>query len=210
MWKHSNTVYIYRALDIGYSPDPTYCLWIAHLGDRYIAFKEKLWYKKVAEEVARDIVDDSAGMRIRATFCDPTLDINTPADVRSIKDIFEENGVPLECSVNNRELYAHAVHSALAKEVAPGIPQLQIYDKGCPYLIRVIPLQRYDVKNPLRMADHRDDHPVVTLAYFLISSGATERRTFDTTRVIPKWRMPKHTDHYILGQESVRDPLKPY
>jgi (2Fe-2S) ferredoxin len=204
-WKHSESVQIYRSIDAGYFPDPTYCLWIAHAGDRFIAFKERLWYKKVASEVAKDIIEDSQGMRVVATYCDPTMDIKTTADVRSIKDIYEDLGVPLETSINNREHYAHAIHSALSEEVEPGVPRLQIYDKGCPYLIKTIPQQRYDPKHPLRMADHKDDHACVTLAYFLISSGAMEHKT-KSTASLPKWMQPKKSDdkYRYLGWENVR------
>ena len=85
-------------------------------------------------------------MRIAMTYCDPVMDMKTAADVRTIREIFEENGVPMEASVNNREHYAHAVHTALQEEAEPGIPRLQILDRspgpgnlGCPYLIKTLP-----------------------------------------------------------------------
>lgn len=205
-WLQDASVQIYRGIDAGYFPDPMYCVWIAHIGKRYIAFKEKLWYKTVASEVAADMIEESRGMHISATYCDPTMDINTPADVRTIKQIFEDNGVPLDCSVNNREHYAHAVHTALAEEVEPGVPRLQIYRYGCPYLIKTIPQQRFDPKHPLRMADNKDDHAVIALAYFLISSGAMERQTIsDARNKVPKWMRQKDQDRYLLGREGVRD-----
>lgn len=182
---------------MGYAPDPAYCLWIAHLGNQYIAFKEKLWNKTVASDIAKDIVLESEGMKVAMTYCDPVMDIKTGADVRTIKDTFEDNGVAMETSINNREHYAHAVHTALAEEASPGVPRLQILDKGagiglgCPYLIKTIPQQRYDPKHPLRMADNKNDHGVIALAYFLISSGATERRTVSGLYRLPKWMRPK-------------------
>lgn len=191
-----HSVQIYRGFDLGFSPDPAYCVWIAHIGNRYIAFKEKLWNKTVASDIAKDMVAESDGMRISMTYCDPVMDIKTAADVRTIKDIFEENGVPMEASINNREHYAHAVHAALQEEAEPGVPKLQILDKqppnfGCPYLIKTIPQQRYDPKHPLRMADNKNDHGVIALAYFLISSGATERRNTSALYKLPKWMRPK-------------------
>lgn len=183
-----------------------------HIGKRYIAFKEKLWYRTVAADIAKDIVEESDGMRVVMTYCDPVMDIKTGADVRTIKDTFELNGVPMEPSINNREHYAHAVHSALAEEAEPGVPRLQILDKfagpglGCPYLIKTLPMQRYDPKHPLRMADHKDDHAVIALAYFLISSGAMERRSSATAdRKTPKWMQPKPGDRFVLGRDNVRD-----
>lgn len=206
-WHQQQSVQIYRGFDLGFSPDPAYCVWIAHIGNRFIAFKEKLWLKTVAADIAKDMVEESKGMQIAMTYCDPVMDIKTAADVRTIKDIFEENGVPMEASVNNREHYAHAVHTALQEEVIVGYndedgtpimgPRLQIVDKGagpglgCPYLIKTIPQMRYDPKHPLRMADNKNDHGVIALAYFLISSGATERRSSNSLYRMPKWMKPK-------------------
>jgi hypothetical protein len=211
-WIQHHSVQIYRGFDLGFSPDPAYCVWIAHVGNRYIAFKEKLWLKTVASDIAKSIVAESDGMRVAMTYCDPVMDIKTAADVRTIKDIFEENGVPMEASVNNREHYAHAVHTALSEEVEPGVPRLQILDKipgepnlGCPYLIKTIPQMRYDPKHPLRMADSKNDHGVIALAYFLISSGAMERRSTNATYRLPKWMQPKKEDRFLLGRDNVRD-----
>jgi hypothetical protein len=197
---------VYRAFDMAYFPDPAYCLWIAHLGNRYIAFKEKLWKRAVAPDIARDIVAESEGLNVAITFCDPSMASNTGADVRTLKDIFEDNGVPMEPSVNNRELYAHHIHMALSEEAEPGIPKLQIYAPGCPYLIKTLPLQRYDPKHPLKMADHKEDHAAVTLAYFLISGASTERRTPQATRQLPRWmRKRQQAKSWVLGSESVKD-----
>lgn len=199
------SVQIYRGFDLGFSPDPAYCVWIAHIGKRFIAFKEKLWYKTVAADIAKDIVAESEGMKVSMTYCDPVMDMKTPADVRTIKDIFEEHGVPMEASVNNREHYAHAVHGALQEEAEPGVPKLQILDRlagpgnlGCPYLIKTIPQMRYDPKHPLRMADSRNDHGVIALAYFLISSGAMERRSTTSLYRLPKWMRPKDEPNRFL------------
>jgi hypothetical protein len=197
-WTQDESTQIYRGFDLGFFPDPAYCVWIAHIGNRFIAFKERLWYQTVAPDIAKDIISESEGMRVAMTYCDPVMDIKTAADVRSIREIFEENGVPMEASINNREHYAHAVHTALQEEVAEGIPRLQILDKqpgftnlGCPYLIKTIPQMRFDPKHPLRMADSKNDHGVIALAYFLISSGAMERRSATSTYRLPRWMRPK-------------------
>jgi hypothetical protein len=203
-----HSIQVYRSIDWGFFPDPAYCLWILHLGNRYIAFKEKSWFKTVASEVAKDIVEESEGMRIVTTFCDPTMDIQTGADIRTIKDTFEMNGVPMECSINNREHFAHAVHTALVEEAEPGIPRLQIYDggkyAGCPYLLKTLPQQRYDPKHPLKLANHPHDHPTVALAYFLISSGAMEHRSATNPSPLRRWQQPKNAKQWVLGNEGVQ------
>lgn len=208
MWHQSQAVQVYRSVDFGYFPDPAYCLWIAHMGHRYIVFKEKLWFKTIASDIAKDIVVESEGMRVVTTYCDPSMDINTGADVRTIKDIFELNGVPLETSINNRALYASAVHMALAEEAEEGIPRVQFYRPGCPYLVKTLPQQRFDPKHQLELANHPDDHATVALAYFLISSGAMERKASSPIERARKWLIPKIGNRFVLGSESVKKNWK--
>lgn len=204
---------IYKAFDMGYFPDPAYCIWIAHLGHRFIAFHEKYWYKSTVELIAEDIkeIDKALGItNVVETFCDPTIDINTGADIYTMKDKFEINGIPMTTSINNREHYAAAIHSALGEEAEPGVPRLQILYNGkrlgCPYLAKTLPLQRFDPKHPLRLADHPDDHPSVALAYFLISSGSLDQKGRATPSKPKPWMIEKHSpDNFVLGSESVKD-----
>jgi hypothetical protein len=213
MEKILKTATIYRAIDVGWFPDPTIVLWIAHLGNRHIVLKEQLWYKTIAPDIAKDIkdIDESLGIRrVAMTYCDPTMDINTTADVRTIKEIFENNGITMENSVNNRELFASTMHTALAEEVSPGVPRIQFYAPGCPYLIKTIPQQRYNPKRPLAMADHPDDHGVVAACYYLMSHSADPRNTMPGHTPVPRWMQPKNgaTTNWILGRDNVRDDYK--
>lgn len=200
---------IYRAIDVGWSPDPTVVLWIAHLGNRYIVFHEEIHYKKTAEQLAEIIkeVDTSLGVdRVAMTYCDPSMDINTTADIRTIKDIFESNGVPMECSVNKRELFATVIHEALNQESFEDQPRIQIYQngrRGCPYLAKTIPMMRFDPKKPQKMADHKDDHAVVALAYFLISSASSDMYKFQAEKPRP-WMVERSGARDILGSDQVR------
>lgn len=206
---------IYRVYDHGWAPDPAYCAWIAHLGDRYIVFHEKMWHKTVVSDIAASMREEDAKLgirRIATTYCDPTIDIHTGHDIRTIKDIFEQHGVAMECSVNNREQFASAIHTALQEQAGPRLPRLQIYRgqgkerPGAPYLIKAIPLQRFDDKKPLALANQAHDHPVVAVAYFLISHSSEEQRSF-SQRVSPKWMRPKKSDsdRWILGNENIRN-----
>jgi hypothetical protein len=217
---------IYRAIDVGWFPDPTICLWIAHLGNRYIVIKDKTWYKTVATEVAADIKEIDSELlrygigpatpqgkvqRVAITYCDPSMDVNTVADVRTVKDIFEDSGIPMECSINKRDHFASAVHKALNEEAGPGVPRIQFVNGkpealiGCPYLIKTIPTQRYDVKKPLFLANSKDDHGVVALAYFLISNSSMETKSYTTKKPKP-WMKPKgQPERWIIGQEAVKD-----
>lgn len=221
---------IYRAYDHGYAPDPAYCVWIAHLGNRFVVFHEEHWLKTVVSDIAEQIHDIDAKLglvnretgrsRVITTFCDPSIDIHTGQDVRTIKDIFAEHRIAMESSINNREHFAAVMHSALAEEVEPGKPRLQILrgygptprvgertpiGVGAPYLIRAIPQQRWDEKHPLRLADQANDHPVVAMAYFLLSYSSAEERNY-TFKPIPRWMKPHPSQKksWILGNDQVR------
>lgn len=205
---------IYRVFDMGYFPDPAYCAWIAHLGHRYIVFHEKLWTKTIASDIAADIKEEDERLGVEQvviTYCDPTMDIRTGADIRTIKDTFEISGIPMECSINRRELFASHIHTALGEEAEPGVPRLQIYytgrkfDVGCPYLAKTLPQMRYDPKHPLALDHHPQDHATVAVAYFLISSGAMERRSPTLATKLKRWMLPKKSTTLVLGSESVRE-----
>ena len=205
-----NKVPIYRVYDHGYKPDPAYCAWIAHLGNRYVVFHEKVWYETVAQDIAASMKEEDRKLgidRIYATYCDPTIDIKTGQDYRTIKDIFEEHGVPMDCSINNREQFAGVIHSALADEVEPGVPKLQVYSTGrlgAPYLVRALPMMRYNPKKPSALADHKHDHPVVALAYFLISHSSWDRKEMKPVKIKP-WMKPAQEGSWVLGQKNSRD-----
>lgn len=207
---------IYRAYDHGYSPDPAYCLWIAHIGNRFIAFKEQVWYRTVVEQIAADIKEMQARLgieRVITTYCDPTISIQTGADIRTIRDKFEDFGIPMECSINNRELYSSAMHSALSEEV-DGFPKLQIYqngrDQGCPYLVKTLPMMQYNPKRPQALADHKDDHATIAACYFLISNSSMDRGRSYSSPIIRPWQRTKSTDRMTLGRESVRERPSSY
>lgn len=202
---------VYRAIDAGWFPDPTVVLWIAHLGNRHIVFNEKIWYKTIAADIAADIKDEDARLgvtKIAMTYCDPSMDINTTADIRTVRETYEDNGIPMECSINARDKFATAVHQALAEEAGEGVPRIQFYTygpRGCPYLVRSIPQMRYDQKRPQFMADHKDDHAVVALAYYLMSHSADPRFQGSSPTGLPKWMRPKKSEHFVLGRDNVRD-----
>lgn len=205
-----NKARIYRAFDWGWSPDPSYCLWIAHLGNRFIAFHEKTWNKTIIPDIAQDIKEEDAKLgisRIWGTYVDPSLSIHTGGEIRTNLEIFEANGIPMEPSINNRELYASFVHMALAEEAGPNTPRLQIYkgnkDLGCPYLVKAMPLMRVNLKKTKSMADHKHDHPVVTLAYFLISHSSLERKEVRQVKLRP-WMRPNKEEIWTLGNSSRR------
>jgi hypothetical protein len=206
------TATIYRAIDAGWFPDPTVCIWFAHLGNRHIAFHEETWYKTTAEEIAGDIreIDKRLGVKtVAMTYCDPSMDIHTTADVKTIKEIYEANGVPMECSINKRDQFATVMHNALAEEAYENVPRLQIYVhgvQGCPMLIRTLPQMRYDEKRTKFMADHKQDHWVIAACYYLLSHSSDPRSSIPgTSGDLPRYMRHKQSHQYYLGQNNVRD-----
>ncbi len=202
---------IYRAMDAGWFPDPSVCLWIAHLGNRHIVFHEKTWYKTTAIEIAADIKAEDTRLGIGTvamTYCDPSMDINTTADVKTVKETYEVNGIPMECSINKRDAFATVIHQALAEEAGENLPRIQFYAngyQGCPVLVRTIPQMRFDQKRPSFMAGHKDDHWVVAMAYYLLSHASDPRSSIPGMgSQLRPWMWPKKEDRIILGNDQVR------
>lgn len=202
---------IYRSIDAGWFPDPTVVLWIAHLGNRHIVFHEQTMYKHTAAETAERIKEEDAKLgvtKVAMTYCDPSMDINTTADIRTIKEVYEANGIPMECSINNREHYATSMHNTLAEEAGENLPRIQFYvqgSRGCPMLVRTIPQMQYDPKHPKAMANHKQDHWVVAACYYLMSHSADSRQEFSTGAKPRPWMKEKAPTRFILGSDQVRD-----
>jgi hypothetical protein len=165
----------YRGFDMGFFPDPAVDVVLAVIGRRIIAVTEGTWFRTIAKDLAekmkaqlRELTgrEDCAG-----TFVDPQIAIKTGSDTVTVMDTLEMCGIACEASINDRTLYADAIHGLLGEEVEPGVPRFQIYEPGCPMLARYLTKMRWDEKNPRRMADHRFDHWIIAVAYYAISSG---------------------------------------
>lgn len=184
---------IYRAVDWGYSPDPAVCLWIAVLPNkRAIVFKERSWRRTLAADVAKQIKRESEGMHVIETFCDPTMMVKI-GEQYTIGDLFEQNGVPLTPSINDRALYGYSIHQYL-NTLIDEAPQMQIVRPlgpyGCPDLMRTLPLMRTDKNDPSRLANG-DDHWVVALAYFCTGQAEPARDPVKPTTNL--WQMNKQS-----------------
>jgi hypothetical protein len=192
---------VFRAFDMGYFPDPAVCVWFVVLGRRVIAVHEETWFRTVAKDLAANMIETTKELTGRKnpdtgewghaavgmTYVDPQINIRTGSDTVTVMDVLEMNGVPCEASINDRVLYADAIHGLLGEEVEPGVPRFQVYEPGCPMLAKYLPKMRWDEKNPRKMADHKFDHWVVALAYFAISSGVLSLSQAEETRQRPAW-----------------------
>lgn len=184
-------IQIYRAFDMGFFPDPAVCVWLAILGKRVIAFHEETWFRTIAKDLAANMVQTTRELvgenAVAMTYVDPQIDVRTGSDTVTVMDTLEMNGVPCEASINDRVLYADAIHGLLGEEVEPGVPRFQVYEPGCPMLAKYLPKMRWDEKNPRKMADHKFDHWIVALAYFAISSGVVSSTSAPEKAERPVW-----------------------
>lgn len=181
-----------RAFDMGHYPDPAVCLWLAIVGRRVIAVHERTWFNTIAKDLAAGMLEESRELLGREvtmlTYADPVIAMKTGSDTVTVSDTLELNGVAIECAVNDRVLYADAIHGLLGEEVEPGIPRLQIYEPGCPCLAKYLPRMRWDEKNPRKMSNHAMDHWPVALAYFAIGSGVLLQTAAESQTVEPIWK----------------------
>lgn len=184
-------IQVYRAFDMGYFPDPAYVLWLAVMGRRVIAFHEEVWFRTIAKDLAALMIQTTKELigetSVAMTYVDPQINVRTGSDTVTVMDTLEMAGVPCEASINDRVLYADAIHGLLGEEIEPGVPRFQIYEPGCPMLAKYLPKMRWDEKNPRKMADHKFDHPAVSLAYFAISSGVLSIAAQETQATRPAW-----------------------
>lgn len=187
---------VYRAVDWGYDPDPAVCLWIAVLPDgRAFVLKTMKWERTLAKDVAEDIKRESQGMHVVETFADPTMFIKDGATIFSIAEVFEQNGVPLTPSINDRALAGYAVHDFL-NTIVRGGPKLRIYRHANRDLIRTFPTIRTDKLDARKIANG-EDHWVIALAYFCMGLAAPAGEPHVTET--PQWMRPKKKWRPIVG-----------
>jgi len=180
---------IFRAFDMGFYPDPAVCVWLAVWGRRILAFHEETWFRTPAADLAvrmRETTTEWTGSpNVAMTYVDPK--IAEQKGIVTVMDVLELHGVPCEPSINDRILYADAIHGLLGEEIEPGVPRFQIYEPGCPMLAKYLPKMRWDESNPRKMADHKFDHWPIALAYFAISSGVLTVTSQPETVTEPAW-----------------------
>jgi hypothetical protein len=186
---------VYRSVDWGYHPDPAVCHWHLVLPNgRKITFREETWKRTLAKDVALAIkrITNNLGIgRVVETYCDPKMFVKDGSDPFSIADKFEQNGVPLTPSQNDRELYGYAVQEMLATIVEDDgkqYPSWQIVEKACPELVRTLPILQMDATNPKKIADG-PDHWVISCAYFGMGDATPSRDP--VVSAVPRWMQPK-------------------
>lgn len=202
---------IYRALDFG-TYDPTVCLWFAvYPNGRVLVFRERTFKNELITDITKAIKAESQNMRVVETFCDPSMfKYQATTSFNSVGDQFEQQGIALTPSVNDRAIFVTAISQYLYTTLPDGLPRMQIYVPGCPQLVKTLPLMRADTKHPERMADG-NDHWAVSLAYFCQSyvaiphepkhSSVPTPGTRDVSEILQRIRFG---DRRVMGRESVK------
>jgi phage terminase large subunit len=185
---------VYRSIDWGYFPDPAVCHWHVVLPNKQkITFNERTWTRTLAADVANEIKLASAGMHIVESFCDPTMFIKTGNSPYSIAEIFEQNGVPLTASQNDRELFGYSIHEML-NTIVEEKPSWQILEYACPELVRTLPLLQMDKSDAKKVADG-PDHWAISCAYFAMGKAVPSRDP--VAAPTQRWRQPKRRHRNI-------------
>lgn len=198
-------LHVYRALDWGWhKDDPAYCVWIAVFPNgREIPFKVKQWTYTPATVVAKEIVNQSDGMRVVTTFADPTMWSGMKEMGHCIADDFENNGVALTKAKNDRTAAGYAIQEHLNTLLDDKQPKLQFHDSpSVEPLVRAMRAMRIDKNSPGRIADHKQDHGPICLGYFCMA-GVGPTQVPRQARV-PLWMVPKRGKSRILGSAQVR------
>jgi hypothetical protein len=197
---------IYRAVDWGWDPDPTVCLWIAvYPNRRAIVFKEQTWLKTTAKAIAEQIKSASAGMRVRDTFCDPTMFRDSAAsDYNSIGDQFHTNGIYLTPSRNDRIAGPGAINQWLLETLDDKLPRLQIVSSTCPRLIETFPKMVSDSSDARKLKPTMaNDHWIIALSYFCQGDVVAPQPYTPPAQYPHSWLNP-FRNRWVLGRESIR------
>ena len=203
---------VFRCLDWGYSENGC-CLWIACLPDgRLLVFQEYVFKGVITARAAKTIKEMSRGLRIRYTVADPSMWVKEGHIGESMAETFGRNGVGLIQADNDRMNGWQRLHHWLTETASdPPRPLISFWRKGCPYLIRTLPLMVSDPKRPGDIKSKAvEDHGADALRYGVMSRPAPSlyrpRKVivpgsigWEVQRILKKQRR-----HSVLGAESVR------
>ena len=139
----------YRAIDYGL--DCLACIWVAvdEAGNHYL-YREYARPDKIISVGAREIIEETKGESIRATFAPPDLLGRSQESARTKVDLFRAAGLPLKLTGNDREAGWLAVHELLHPCVSEGgrkEARLKIF-RTCPKILDCLPALQRDPEKP--------------------------------------------------------------
>ena len=194
----------YRAFDYGL--DRLACYWIAVSSERraYV-YREYCESNLPISAAARHINErTSEDEDIYCTLAPPDMWSRSQETGRSKADIFNESGLTLTKSSNNREAGWLAIKELLALD-ANGEARIQIFNT-CTELIKCLPALQIDEKKPTDCATepHNITHAPDGLRYFAVYW----HRPAPEPVVKRKWSQDMWDDYYNARSQEERDYLK--
>lgn len=159
----------FRAIDYGL--DCLACVWVA-VDERgyFYVYREYAESDKIISQGANDLLALSEGEKIDYTYAPPDLMSRSKESGKSIADIFDENGLYLDKSNNNREAGWLAIKDLLSihgDEIKDC--RLKIFS-SCPNLIEHLTALQRDAKHPTdcMTEPHEITHLPDALRYFAV------------------------------------------
>ena len=183
----------YRVIDYGL--DRLACLWVAINSMREVyVYKEHCVSDAPISEAARMILEHTNDDEdIYATLAPPDMWTRTVDRGRSKADMFDEAGLALTKSSNDREAGWLAVKELLKIDEESKQPRLHIFDT-CRELISCLPLLQHDPKRPTDVSTEPHDitHAPDALRYFAVywtrpNEAAEPRRVRYTDEMYEDW-----------------------
>lgn len=177
---------IFRAVDYGL--DALACLFIAlDSSGRAVVFREVYAHDLIVSEAAAKIRGASEGLDIYCTFAPPDLWSRQKDSGKSIAALFEQNGVPLTRSDNNRIGGWLALKEWLRPTAAPGggeDARLKFFS-SCTNLIRCLPSLLADTSRigDCRTEPHEITHLPDALRYFAVMQTTPPKEKTPTSRL---------------------------
>lgn len=178
--------------DWGYAA-PWVALWFAQDPDtrQVVVYREASGTRMHDSEIARTILELSAGEKVGAMYCDPSIwakknDTSTALIIKDFKIGPLRWNIPLQPANNDRVDGWRRVREYLAWEEsgdgAEAVSPLLRIGANCTYLLGSIPDQMHDVIKVEDLDTDGDDHAVDALRYGLVSRpvfhlGGTGRST---------------------------------
>lgn len=194
----------YRAFDYGL--DRLACYWIAESSDKRVyVYREYCESNLPISAAARHINERTAEDEdIYVTLAPPDMWSRSQETGRSKADIFNESGLTLTKSSNNREAGWLAIKELLATD-ANGEARIQIFNT-CTELIKCLPALQIDDKRPTDCATepHNITHAPDGLRYFAVYW----HRPAPPPVVRRKWSPDMWEDYNNARSQEERDYLK--
>jgi hypothetical protein len=162
---------VFASCDWGFN-SPGCFLWWVCLPDGHLHIVQEYKFSQTSAELVADRVKlmtrDVGVKRLQYVACDPSMKAKTGhGRGESIMETLQRKGLPMRPSDNDRVLGWLRVHELLQVS-SDGTPWLTI-EPTCKYLIRSIPAQMSDKKNPDDIDTGGDDHAVDALRYGAMS-----------------------------------------